>query len=92
MRPGLVFVGLFAVLMVVYFLLKDSLGVLPTFFLQAAIVIVILVGAVWYRFAGKRKAWFFFRVEDDDDDDESQSGTPAGTAGNASSDKIRKAS
>jgi hypothetical protein len=49
MRPGLVFVGLFAVLIAVYALLQDSLGSTATFLLQAAIVVVILAGAIWYR-------------------------------------------
>jgi hypothetical protein len=49
MRPSLVFVGLFAVLIVVYALLRDSLGSSLIFALQAAIVVVLLAGAIWFR-------------------------------------------
>ena len=93
MRPGLVFVGLFAVLLVLYFLLRDSLGALGTFLLQASLVAVIFGGTVWYRYARKRKAWFFFRMEDDNDDQEGD-GTGSGTGGSAPSEepeKLRKA-
>jgi hypothetical protein len=60
MRPGLVFVGLFVVLILIYLLLLDSLGTLGTFVLQAAIVLVVLVGATWFRYAKSRKGWLFF--------------------------------
>ena len=94
MRPGLVFVGLFLILMVLYFALRDSLGVLGIFLLQASLVFVILAGAVWFRFARKRKGWLFFGIEDDkDEDDHSQGGSgSAGQAGGEASSKIRKAS
>ena len=49
MRPGLVFIGLFAVLIGVYLLLEDTLGSLATLLLQGAIVMVILAAATWYR-------------------------------------------
>ncbi|MEX2599397.1 MAG: hypothetical protein WD533_07045 [Dehalococcoidia bacterium] len=49
MRPGLVFVGLFALLIGIYAVLADTLGTLPTFLLQAVIVVVILTGAIWLR-------------------------------------------
>ena len=49
MRPGLVFITLFAILMAVYFALVDTLGTLPTFALQAGIVVVILIAALWLR-------------------------------------------
>jgi len=49
MRPGLVFIGLFAVLIGVYLLLEGTLGSLATLLLQGAIVVVILAAATWYR-------------------------------------------
>ena len=49
MRPGLVFVGLFALLTGVYFLVSDTLGNLPTFLLQAAIVVVLVAAAARFR-------------------------------------------
>jgi hypothetical protein len=64
MRPGLVFVGLFAVLFLVYLVALDSLGTLGTFLLQAAIVLVVLAGATWFRYAKNRKGWLFFSDEE----------------------------
>jgi drug/metabolite transporter (DMT)-like permease len=49
MRPGLVFIGLFALLMAVYFSLQSTLGAITTIVLQAAIVLAILGSAVWLR-------------------------------------------
>ena len=49
MRPGLVFIGLFAMLIAVYALLSDSIGAGPTFLLQAVIVVVLLIAALWLR-------------------------------------------
>ena len=59
MRPGLVFVGLFAILIVLYLLLQDALGSLSTFLLQAALVLVVLAGATWFRYAKRRNGWLF---------------------------------
>ena len=69
MRPGLVFVGLFAILIVLYLLLQDTLGSLSTFLLQAALVLVVLAGATWFRYAKRRSGWLFLgddRASDDD--------------------------
>lgn len=69
MRPGLVFVGLFAVLFVLYALLRDSLGTLTIFLLQLALVLVVLAGAGWFRYSKRRKGWFFFGEDGEDDED-----------------------
>ena len=68
MRPGLVFVGLFAILILLYVLLQDSLGSLGIFLLQAALVFVVLAGATWFRYAKHRTGGLFFGGDDDDDD------------------------
>lgn len=49
MRPGLVFIGLFALLMVVYFSFQSTLGTVTTMVLQAAIVLALLGSALWLR-------------------------------------------
>lgn len=49
MRPGLVFIGLFALLMVVYFSFQSMLGTVMTIVLQAAIVLALLGSALWLR-------------------------------------------
>ncbi len=49
MRPGLVFIGLFALLMVVYFSFQSTLGAVTTIVLQAAIVLALLGSALWLR-------------------------------------------
>ena len=49
MRPGLLFIGLFALLMVVYFSLQSTLGTVMTVVLQAAIVLALLGSALWLR-------------------------------------------
>jgi hypothetical protein len=49
MGPGFVFVSLFAVLIAIYALLSDTLGSTLTFILQAALVLVLLAAATWYR-------------------------------------------
>ncbi len=49
MRPGLVFIGLFALLMAVYFSFQSTLGTVATIVLQAAIVLALLGSAIWLR-------------------------------------------
>ena len=49
MRPGFVFVGLFAVLTATYVLLDGTLSSWMTFALQAVIVVVLLAAATCYR-------------------------------------------
>ena len=49
MRPGVVFVLLFSVLMSVYLLLADTMGSGLTFLLQAALVLVVLAAATRVR-------------------------------------------
>ncbi|MCY4582080.1 MAG: hypothetical protein OXE50_04670 [Chloroflexi bacterium] len=49
MRPGLVFIGLFALLMVVYFSLQSTLGTVTTTLLQVGIVLTLLGSALWLR-------------------------------------------
>ncbi len=49
MRPGLVFIALFVLLIAVRQLTVDALGGVLTFILQAAIVLAILAGALWLR-------------------------------------------
>lgn len=49
MRPGLVFIGLFAMLMVVYFSLQGTLGTVATVALQVVIVLTLLGSALWLR-------------------------------------------
>lgn len=96
MRPGLVFIGLFLVLMAFYFLLRDSIGATWTFVLQAALVMVLLGGAVWYRFAKQRSGWFFFRTDNEEPDELAQDDKPApkskADSTDDSADDIRKAS
>ena len=87
MRPGLFFVGLFAVLIFTYVLFIDSLGTLGKFLLQAALVILLLAGATWYRYAKRRSGWLFFG-----DDEDSDSENPKPTDGDESDDEFRKAS
>ena len=49
MRPGFVFIGLFALLMAVYFGFQSALGAVATIVLQAAIVLVLLGSVLWLR-------------------------------------------
>ena len=69
MRPGLVFVGLFAILIGLYLLLEDTLGSLSTFLLQAALVLVVLAGATWFRYVKRRSGWLFLGDDSASDDD-----------------------
>jgi hypothetical protein len=85
MRPSLVFIGLFAVLILVYILLIDSLGTLGTFLLQAALVAVVLAGAIWFRYAKRRSGWLFFG------DDETAEPEPT-TENEEETNELRKAS
>jgi hypothetical protein len=57
MRPGVIFVGLFALLIAVYALLASTLGTVLTFLLQAAIVLVLLAAAVWFRRLRTAQVW-----------------------------------
>lgn len=68
MRPGLVFVGLFAILIGLYLLLQDTLGSLSTFLLQAALVLVVLAGATWFRYTKRRSGWLFLGDDTASDD------------------------
>ena len=49
MRPGLVFIALFTLLMAVYFSFQGTLGSITTIVLQAAIVLALLGSALWLR-------------------------------------------
>ena len=49
MRPGVVFVGMFLLLAVVYQALAGSLHVALIFLVQAAIVVALLALALWRR-------------------------------------------
>lgn len=49
MRPGIVFIALFVLLMAVYVAASDTLGRPLTFALQTAIVLALLGGALWLR-------------------------------------------
>lgn len=49
MRPGLVFVGLFALLMAVYAVLSPRIGTGATFAVQAALVFAAVAGMTWLR-------------------------------------------
>jgi hypothetical protein len=80
MRPGLIFISLFAVLIVMYVRLTDALGTVGTVLLQAALILVILIGALWFWYTKRRSGWIFFGDEegrdpgahpDSKDDDES---------------------
>lgn len=90
MRPGLAFVGLFAVLLVTYVTLRDSLGTLPTFLLQLGIVIAVLAAASWYRYSKHRKGWFFFGEDDDEAEESSEAQVPQDST--PSDPGVRKAS
>ena len=48
-RPGLVFIGLFALLMVFYVLLAGAIGNFLTFVLQGGIVLALLGAALCVR-------------------------------------------
>ena len=88
MRPGLVFIGLFVVLFIVYLATRDSLSTLMTALLQLAIVLVILGAATWYRAHSHRRGWFFFG-----DDNEAEDGTSQESSGtDDGDDQVRKAS
>ena len=49
MRPGFIFIGLFALLMAVYFSFQSVLGTGVTILLQTAIVLVLVVSVMWLR-------------------------------------------
>ena len=70
MRPGLVWVGLFTILLIIYMTLRDSIGTLLTFLLQLAIVLAVLAGASWYRYSNSPKGGFFFSDNHDESVDE----------------------
>ena len=70
MRPGLVFVALFAVLTTMYVLLIDSLGSLSTFILQASLILLVLVIALRFRYTRNRNYWLLFRDEQESNDNE----------------------
>ena len=65
MRPGLAFVGLFVFLLVIYALLADTLGSVPTFLLQAGIVLMLIGLARWFRRSRSRGRWPLFSHEED---------------------------
>lgn len=89
MRPGLVFIGLFTVLLLTYFTFRESLGTLPTFLLQLGIVLAVLAGAGWYRYSKRRRSWFFFG--DDTDDESKDSSNDAQRPNDTTDGGIRKA-
>ncbi|MDA1036488.1 MAG: hypothetical protein O3B65_06350 [Chloroflexi bacterium] len=90
MRPGIVFVGLLAILLLTYALLRDSLGTLPTFLLQFGIVVAVLGGATWYRYSKHRKGWFFFGEDNDDSEKSDTDHRPQD--GSSSDSEVRKSS
>ena len=63
MRPGLVFVGLLAVLLGFYALVADTLGNILTFGLQTAIVVLLLAGSIWFRRSRAGGRWRLFQEE-----------------------------
>jgi hypothetical protein len=87
MRPGLVFVGLFAILIAIYALLLDSLGALGTFLLQASLILVVLAAATWFRYTKHRKGGPFFGADEGGD---SQNFSAASNDGDSTNDS-RKA-
>ncbi len=52
LRPSVVFLGLFLVLMLVYRGLADVVGSGATFGIQAALVVALVAGLTWYRRKG----------------------------------------
>ena len=76
MRPGIVFIVLFIVLVSVYLRLADTLGGPATFALQAGIVLMVIGGARWVRSARSRGGWRLFA---DDSASPEPSDDPAGT-------------
>ena len=93
MRPGLAIVGLFAVLLLTYALFQGSLGTVGRSLLQASLVLIILAGAVWFRYHRGQKGWFFFSNDDDEEDGEGSDDDQASSDDdNPDSDQIRKAS
>ena len=65
MRPGLLFIGLFGLLIAVYLLLAETLGNVLTFLLQAAIVIALIVAVTWFRRQRHLQRWSLFADEED---------------------------
>ncbi len=63
MRPGLLFIGLFGLLIGVYLLLAETLGHVLTFLLQAAIVIALIVAVTWFRKQRHLQRWSLFADE-----------------------------
>ena len=79
MRPGLVFIGLFAVLILIYALLRDTLGSVPTFLLQAAIVAILLAAATWFRRRRANGGWSLWPNDALANDNESSDGAGPAT-------------
>jgi hypothetical protein len=70
-----------------YLVLQDTLGLLATFLLQAALVFVVLAGATWFRYGRRRTGWLFFG------DDTEATGEPSTEdETDAESEEYRKAS
>jgi len=73
MRPGVVFVGLFAALVVLYLLLEDTLGTALTFLLEAAVIVSLVVAVVWFR-NSRARSWNL--LSDDSEPEASEAGSP----------------
>ena len=88
MRPGLIFISLFAVLIVMYVLLIDFLGTVGTVLLQAALILVLIIGALWFRYTKRRSGWLFFG----DDEGRDPGAHPDSKDDDESADEFRQAS
>ena len=49
MRPSLIFLGLFSILMLIYFALSTFVQASHIFLLQLALILVLLVITRWFR-------------------------------------------
>ncbi|MEK9659009.1 MAG: hypothetical protein VW450_03570 [Chloroflexota bacterium] len=70
MRPGLVVIGLIALLLVIYLLTADALGRPLIYLLQGAIVGAVLAAALWARRAKGRRSILGDPADDDGADDQ----------------------
>lgn len=73
MRPGVVFLGLFAILVVLYLLLADTLGRALTFLLEAAVIVSLVVAVVWFR---RTRTGSWSPLSDDGEPEAPEAGSP----------------
>jgi hypothetical protein len=72
MPPALLFIGLFALLMLLYWALAGTIGAVPTFVVQAVLVLALTMGLIWHRQRKGRDS----RMEPWSDDEEPPASAP----------------